>query len=231
MEDRPRRGIMPVWVALAVAGAAILACAGPSPEDLAATASVLESEEAALRATGTEYANETFEDPNAGIPVGTDQGVTTAVANGVYSVSFSGGGYGNIYLQDTLTNFIAEVDCTTVSGGGDAQCGIIFNLDPVGLEDRYFFYVSDGSYGFASAQGSSTSNSSLSNAAINATGTNRLRVIVNGGQAKLIVNDTLVDTKDVTAIPSGLVGIEGRSNNDSGGVEVTMDNFVVIQLP
>lgn len=66
---------------------------------------------------------------------------------------------------------------------------------------------------------------------MNVGGVNHLRVIKQGDQIQIFLNDTLLNTVSDSTYQTGKIGISTNSYNESGGVEVWFDNFAIWELP
>ncbi|NNJ11934.1 zinc-ribbon domain-containing protein [Chloroflexales bacterium ZM16-3] len=158
---------------------------------------------------------------------------TDTIEGGVFKVNWTAKGTSyELYEVRELTNFVADVDCLVYQGGTDGSCSLVFaQKTDVGfykfeLFDDYYrlFVVSSGSDPVDLAEGDPAG-------IVNPSNVNSLRVIKQGDQIQLFLNGTLLDIVSDSTYQIGKVGVSTNSYNESGGVEVWFDNFVIWELP
>lgn len=228
---------------LCVLGVAALFIIGNSPAAqqaanekataVAATSVALSGEEQGLLDSSKEIFNESFDNNDAGFDASPSDGSTVAIGDGVYQATFSDTAYRSVYSQRELDSFISEVDCKVVSG--DGSCGIIFGVHEIDGKtdnDEIFFFVSGNSYGVRTRVDGSDTSKKFSNSAIKDSegAVNHLRVVRVDDEARLYINDQLIDRIQVTdeKLKSGSVGFSVGSNDTKAVVEV--DNWKVYQI-
>lgn len=238
-----KRG-MPVWliIVLAIVGLLLLGClaigalgaglvlqsANPTAQAATAEASQMQlTADEELIVNGELLVEEPFDSADS-IDVSPGDGSTATVEGGMYEASLTEQSFRSVYLNEPLTDFASEVECTVVSGGSEGACGIIFGVnetDDPNNNDQHFFFVSGGNYGMQTVNGGSNSSWSRSNGAVkSAEGEiNLLRVLRQGSEVRLYVNDTLVDRFELTDLPEGGVGFAVRA--DEGDATLRLDNF------
>ncbi|MFV9506099.1 MAG: family 16 glycoside hydrolase [Oscillochloridaceae bacterium umkhey_bin13] len=158
---------------------------------------------------------------------------TNLIEDGVFKVIWSADGTSyELYEPQSFTNFMAELDCQVARGGSDGSCGLIFGQQAgVGFlkyelfDDYYRLFV------VTADQGPRTLAEGDPVALIRRGEVNRLRVIRQGEQLQLWLNDQpLADVRDET-FPEGKIGISTSSYAEQGGVEIWFDNFAIWALP
>lgn len=157
---------------------------------------------------------------------------TDRIEDGVFKVIWAGEGTSyELWEVRELTNFIAEVDCLVVQGGGDGSCALVFGTQGDRgfykyelFEDYYRLFVvpTEGDPQIL-LEGDPTG-------LVRPGEANRLRVIRRGDEIAIAVNSApLGETSDLTYL-IGKVGVSTNSYNEAGGVEIWFDNFVVWEL-
>jgi hypothetical protein len=156
---------------------------------------------------------------------------TEIIHPGVFHVIPNGGG-------KTLTDFIAEVECTVFSALG--QCGIAFTVqyDQDGkLAGFYAVYLTAEGYGFRSdplegfQTGSIKTSSTVKPGAVNL-----LRIVRINDEAQIYINDQEVDRIELTApsLETGEIGLYVGLAPDANPTEfasITADNVRVWEIP
>ncbi|NTU83463.1 MAG: DUF1080 domain-containing protein [Chloroflexales bacterium] len=158
---------------------------------------------------------------------------TDKIEDGVFKVIWSGRGstYEEYQLRD-FTNFVAELDCKAQQGGVDAGCGIVFGEETdVGYykfnvyEDYYsLFVVPSDDAAPALLEGDPSD-------IVNVGDWNRLRVVKQGDQISIYLNDVPLGSVSDSTYTSGKIGVATSSYTEEGGVEVWFDNFTLWELP
>lgn len=235
-------GILGGLLVLCVVGGAALAFIGNTPQAQeaarqrstaqAATAEALKDSDAALLASADSVFDEKFSSAPDGLNLEPGEGTAAKVEGGTYVATLEKGGYRSVYSKSELTNFISEVDCKAVSGGDNGRCGIVFAVKEQGEDkdnDEYYFYVGGNEYGMSTTIDGDDTGFLHSNDAVKSDGTNHLKVIRVDGEARLYVNDTLVDTIKDDKLKSGGVGFAVSA--PGGDAEVSVDNWQVWELP
>lgn len=158
---------------------------------------------------------------------------TDRIEDGVFKVIWAGEGTSyELWEVRELTNFIAEVDCLVVQGGGDGSCALVFGTqDDRGFykyelfEDYYrLFVVPPEGDPQILAEGDPTG-------LVRPGEAKRLRVIRRGDEIAIALNGApLAEASDLTYL-IGKVGVSTNSYNEAGGVEIWFDNFVIWELP
>lgn len=192
------------------------------------------AEVAALIASGTQVFSDAFVDNRNAWFTGVFQDIETdTIEDGVFKVSWTARGTSyELYEVREIANFAAEVDCLIHQGGTDGSCGLVFDQKTdVGfykfeLFDDYYrlFIVRPEGDPEILAEGDPAG-------IVNAGGVNRLRVVRQGAQIWLFLNDTLLNSVSDDTYATGKIGVSTNSYNDSGGVEVWFDNFTIWELP
>ncbi|NJN18936.1 MAG: hypothetical protein HC822_23105 [Oscillochloris sp.] len=153
--------------------------------------------------------------------------------DGTYQATLSELSFRSVFLDEPLGDLAAEVDCVTLEGGSDASCGIIFGVNETGdpnENDQHFFFVKGNQYGMQTTEGGNDSSWAKSHRAVNGTAgsTNLLRVIRQGSEVRLYVNDILVDRFELSGLASGGVGF--ATSADENNAVVRIDNFRIWDL-
>lgn len=137
-----------------------------------------------------------------------------------------------LYDVQSLTNFIAEVDCVVYQGDLDGSCGLVFGHN--GDANFYKFEVFNDYYRLfvmeaeteprllleGDPQGIGVPNN-----------TNRLRVLRQGELIQIYLNGTRLNSVTDSTFSSGKIGVSTNSYRDGPGVEVWFDNFTIWELP
>jgi hypothetical protein len=140
-------------------------------------------------------------------------------------------------LGKELTDFVAEVDCT--SSDPDGFCGIAYDMQPVASMNVKSYYVSAvgdiNECDFASVLRTGWSTNSIGGCAAGRQ-PNHLRVERFGIYLRFYVNDQLIDAKELKddGMGSGDVGLYFGANtpaNFAKQIDLTADNFQVWSLP
>lgn len=156
-----------------------------------------------------------------------DEIETDLIEDGVFKVIWAGDGFSyEIYEVRDFADFIAEVDCLVVAGGGNASCGIVFAQVPdVGF---YEFEVFEDYYRLNLIADDLTELVSGDPTDIIAPGQPfNLRVVREGSRIRLWINQVLVGDLDDATFGSGKVGVSTNSYDEAGGVEVNFDNIAI----
>ena len=228
-------GVLGGLLLLCVVGVAALAFigsrSGASTAGQQATSTAQQSADAALLAKADSLFDEDFSSTPTGLDLKPGEGTSAKVDGGAYVATLEKGGYRSVYSKSGLTNFISEIDCKAVSGGDNGRCGIVFAVTEKGEgkdNDEYYFFVSGSEYGLSTTVDGSESSFSHSNDAVKSDGTNHLKVVRVDGEARLYVNDTIVDTVKDDKLKSGGVGFAASA--PGGNAEVSVDNWKVWKL-
>lgn len=235
-------GVLGGLLLLCIIGSVALVAIGSSPQAQqasndrktaeAATAVALEDSDVALLAKADSIFDEEFASTPDGLDLTPGEGTSAKVEDGAYIATLEEGGYRSVYSKREMTDFISEVDCKVVDGGDNGRCGIVFAVNEKGEDkdnDEYFFFVSGNEFGMSTTFEGSDTSYSRSNDAVKTEGTNRLKVIRVDGEARLYVNDKLVDTVKDDKLPSGGVGFAVSAAG--GDAELSVDNWKVWKLP
>jgi len=210
------------------------AAAVRTAEAATAEASAVNAEVAGLIASGRKiFYDELVDNRNAWFTGVFQKIENDKIEGGVFKVIWSGNGTSyELYELRQMTNFIAQVDCQVSQGGTDGSCSLVFDQkNDVGF---YKFEVFDDYYRLfiVHPQGDPTTLAEGDPAGIvNAGGINHLRVIKQGEQIRIFLNEALLNTVSDSTYQSGKIGISTNSYNKSGGVEVWFDNFGIWELP
>ncbi len=158
---------------------------------------------------------------------------TDRIEGGVFKAIWTdkGSSY-ETYAGRSFTNFIAELDCKAVQGGVNAACGIIFGEQTSGqfykfsvYEDSYSLYV------IPSAQDAPALLDGDPSKIINAGDWNHLRVIKQGDQISIFINDVPLGSVTDSTYPTGQIGVSTSSYDAQSGAEMWFDNFTIWELP
>lgn len=247
--EQPRRRGLPIWlmVVLGIVGLLVLGCgallligSNPAVQQANATSQAATAEASAAQLAADEelivdaeqIIDETFDSADS-IDITPGEGSSAKVENGVYEAVLSEQSFRSVFLDEPLGDFAAEVECVVTEGGSDGSCGIIYGVNEVDGQDdndQHFFFVSGGGYGVQTSEGGSDKNFENGNRAVNAEAgaLNLLRVIREGSEVRLYVNDTLVDRFESTQLPEGGVGFAASA--DDGDATVQIDNFRIWEL-
>lgn len=175
---------------------------------------------------------ETFAGPTFKLQELTAENIT----DGAFSETFTYRGYHYYFTDQTIGDFVGEVDCTVF---GEGMCGIIFSAQhsPAGdLTAYYAIYATGYGYGYTGVppQGLSWS-ADWTDGAHNAGAMNRLKVVRLGDTAYIHLNDQFVYALEVSdeGLEAGQIGlVVGRSTEDNvSSPTITADNFKIYQLP
>jgi hypothetical protein len=158
---------------------------------------------------------------------------TDLIEDGVIKIIWSGKGTTyEPWVEGELTNFIATADCRVAAGGTDGSCGLIFGQrDDVGY---FAFNVYPDYYSLSNAPAGGEVSVLLEGDPAEFYRTddwNQLRVIRQGEQIRIFLNDILLGSATDASLPTGRVGLSSGSFNEAGGVEIWLDNFVIGRLP
>ena len=249
--QQPKRRF-PVWliVVLSIVGLMIFACVGlyllgSSPQvqqaarerqtATAATATADAQQVADLTASAKTVFEETFDNNDAGINLSPNDMGQASISNGAYTFTYITDARRSVYVKETLTNFIAEVECSVIKGAKDGFCGIVFDVQETdskaGKTDHYWFFVHNGKYGIETRKGNSDKSFEKSNSAVKSgdSAINRLKVIRVNNDTRYYVNDVLVDRIPDSTLKEGGYGFQ--TGADTKGVQVQVDNLKVQELP
>jgi hypothetical protein len=249
--QQPKRRF-PIWliVLLGIIGFIIFACVGlyllgSSPQ----VQQALREQETATVATATADAQEveqltssakttfeeTFDNNDAGINLSPNDMGQASISDGVYTFTYITDARRSVYVKESLTNFIAEVECSVIKGSKDGFCGIVFDVQETESKDsktdHYWFFVHNGKYGIETRKGSSNKSFEKSNSAVKSgdSAINRLKVIRVNNDTRYYVNDVLVDRITDSTLKEGGYGFQ--TGADEKGVQVQVDNLKVQELP
>jgi hypothetical protein len=234
-------GVIGGLLALCVVGFIGLAILGSTPQAQQAstdrkTAEALPTTAADADAALLEKAVTVFDEEFSSAPDGLDltpgEGTSAKVEKGVYVATLEEGGYRSVYSKREITDFISELECEALSGDDNGRCGIVYAVNEKGEDkdnDEYYFFVSGDEYGVSTTIEGDESSFSNAHDAVKSEGVNHLKVIRVGGEARLFVNDTLVDTVKDDKLKSGGVGFAVSA--PGGDAEVSVDNWKVWRLP
>ncbi len=154
------------------------------------------------------------------------------IEDGVFKVLWTGRGTSyELYELSSFTDFISEVDCRIVRGGGNGSCGLIFaERRNVGFY-KFEFFIDYYRLSTITAEGEPVVLAEGDPRRLTRIGEqNRLRVIRQGDRIRLFVNGALAaDLRDAT-FGAGRVGVSTACYREEGGVEVHFDNFGIWSL-
>jgi hypothetical protein len=155
------------------------------------------------------------------------------IEDGVYKVTWFADGFSyELWQVRDLANFIAEIDCRVVAGGGDASCGLIFGQNQdVGF---YEFEVFEDYYRVTAYTSGQEPQTLLEGdpAGIIASGeTIRLQMVRRGSELRAAINGVVVGRVNDTTFSTGKVGLSTNSYLEEGGVEIWLDNLTIWELP
>jgi hypothetical protein len=225
-----------------VVGCVALIAIGTNPavQSAGATAQAVTAEASAAQLAADEelivnaeqLIDEPFEDPDA-IDITPDEGSTASISDGVYEISLEENNSRSTYLDEPITDFASEVECAVIDGGSNGACGIVFGVNDDGDDenpDEHYFFVSDGKYGMTSVEGGNENSWSKGHSAVKDEEgeMNLLRVVREGPEIRLYINDVLVDRFESTQLPEGGVGFAASA--EDGGATVQLDNFRIWQF-
>ncbi len=216
------------------ADASVVRTAEAATAQAANASTQIQQEVAALLASAKLAFSDSFVDNRNAWFTGVFEEIETdKIEDGVFKVQWTARGTSyELYEVRKFTNFIAEVDCLVYQGGGDGSCSLIFDQETdVGF---YKYEIFDDYYRLfiVMASGDPVTLSEGDPAGIvNAGGVNRLRVIRQGAQIRIFLNETLLDTLNDTTYQGGKIGVSTNCYSDAGGVEVWFDNFSIWELP
>jgi hypothetical protein len=178
--------------------------------------------------------DETFESGTLALDV-----ELASIKNGAYQTEIRYPGVFHVLSSaKTLTDFIAEVECTVFGSLG--QCGIAFGAqyDPNGkLAGFYSIYLTGDGYGFRGdpLEGFQTGfTKTLS--AVKPGAINLLRIVRIGQEARVYINEQEIDRIELTAsnLGSGEIGLYVGLAPDASPTEfvsITADNVRVWEIP
>jgi hypothetical protein len=158
---------------------------------------------------------------------------TDTIEGGVFKALWTdkGSSY-ETYAGRSFTNFIADLDCKAEQGGVNAACGIVFGEQTSGkfykfsvYEDSYSLYV------IPSAQDAPALLDGDPSKFINAGDWNHLRVIKQGDQISIFINDVPLGSVTDSTYPKGQIGVSTSSYDAQSGAEMWFDNFTIWELP
>jgi hypothetical protein len=164
---------------------------------------------------------------------------SASIQNGSYQTEIRyAGAFHVLSSGKTLTDFVAEVDCTVFSSLG--QCGVAFAAQ-YGQDGKlagfYAVYLTGDGYGFRSdpLEGSQ-SGSSKTSALVKPGTANILRVVRINNEARVYVNDQELDRieLDAPSLQTGEIGLFIGLASEAGATDfaaVTADNFQVWEVP
>lgn len=175
---------------------------------------------------------ETFAGPNFQLAELTAEEIT----DGAFSETFTYRGYRYYFSDQTIGDFVGEVDCTVF---GEGMCGIIFSAQRNSAGDTtayYAIYATGYGYGYSGVPLTGMSwAADWTHGAHNAGAMNRLKVVRLGKWAHIHLNDQFVYSLEVSdaGLEAGQIGlVVGRSTEDGvSSPTVTADNFKIYQLP
>ena len=128
----------------------------------------------------------------------------------------------------SVEDFTVMVESTHISGADDASYGLLFRIADV--DNLYYFCISDvGYYYVGSLQNGewSTLIDWTETNKINVNSLNTLKVVGEGDQFTLFINETMVDSVRDNTHPSGTAGLSIELYDPGDESSFEFDNFVL----
>jgi hypothetical protein len=153
--------------------------------------------------------------------------------NGEYSMLSKAGNYTWwTYYRDQYDNAVIQVDARVPSGDAGVNYGIAFRISSDGNKFYRFNLTPDGRYSLYSYDRTSKWTSLIPYTASDAVKTgaagNRLKVITQGEQIAVYVNDQFLDSVTDSTLTKGMVGFVIGTQNPNG--QATFDNLTISKI-
>ncbi len=170
------------------------------------------------------------------LPEGDNDRRTYKCENGEYSMLSKVKGSRWVYYTDEYTDIVLEADAHVVSGPAFIEYGLIFRAASDGKSFYGFTLTREGKFTIffcvspceASKDFVDLISYTASNAVKTGTATNRLKVVAQGNQLAIYVNDTWLNTVSDSTFKGGSVGF--FVNNDDANAKVAFDNLRVSEI-
>jgi hypothetical protein len=210
--------------------------AGKEKQTAEAATTVAERQDAdALEKKATQVFDEKFDNNDSGVSVEPSDGTKATIEGGVYKATLDDGGFRSVYSKRELQDFIVEVECKTLVGGDSGECGVVFNVKEIDGQkdnDENYFYVKGGKYGVYTSIGGKTSglNTEKSHEAIKSGDTNIVKLVHIDGEARLYVNDVLIEKIPDADLKLKGGGVGFAVSASGGDAVVQVDNWKLLRF-
>ncbi len=165
------------------------------------------------------------------LPEGDNDKRTFACANGEYTVLNKVNSSRWVYYTDSYDDIVLEADGHAVSGPPFIEYGVIFRVSDDGKNFYGFTLTRDGRFTLFKYQDPDFSDliTYTSDPAVKKeTATNHFKVVAQGNQIAIYVNDTFLNTISDTSFSSGSVGF--FINNSAANAKAAFSNLSVSQI-